>query len=127
MIFGIIGVVGDVGGQRLASPRAFEQVHPKDPSERRLWQSLLGWVQRHLAADDLAVMDAGVRLADVQAAELEVICCAWRPTSRLAATGPCLYAGKAANRSTARRFARWSAATRARPSPPPLPIRWKSK
>jgi len=71
VIFGVIGVVGQIGGQRLACPLAFERVHPKDPSEGRLWQILLRWVHRHLAAEDVAVMDAGVKLADVQAAELE--------------------------------------------------------
>lgn len=71
VIFGIIGKVGKIGGQRLACPLAFERVHPKDPSESRLWQDLLRWAKRHLADDDLAVMDAGVRLADVQAAGLE--------------------------------------------------------
>jgi hypothetical protein len=70
VIFGVIGEVGEIGGQRIACPRAIERVHPKDPSEKRLWQSLLGWVQRHLAADEAAVMDAGVKLADVQAANL---------------------------------------------------------
>ena len=40
-------------------------------SESRLWQDLLYWAKRNLAEDDLAVMDAGVRLADVQAAGLE--------------------------------------------------------
>jgi hypothetical protein len=49
---------------------AFERVHPKDPSEKRLWQSLLHGVRRRLSADEVAVMDAGVRLADVQAAGL---------------------------------------------------------
>jgi hypothetical protein len=71
VIFGVIGEVGQIGGQRLACPLAFERVHPKDPRERRLWQDLLRWAQRHLAADDVAVMDAGVKLADVQAAGLE--------------------------------------------------------
>jgi len=71
VIFGLIGEVGEVGGQRLACPLAFERVHPKDTRESRLWQDLLRWAKRHLADDDLAVMDAGVRLADVQAAELE--------------------------------------------------------
>jgi hypothetical protein len=71
VIFGIVGVVGEVGDQRLACPLAFERVHPKDTRESRLWQDLLRWAKRHLADDDLAVMDAGVRLADVQAAELE--------------------------------------------------------
>jgi hypothetical protein len=68
VIFGVIGVVGQIGDQRLACPRAFERVHPKDSRESRLWQDLLQWVKRHLAADEVAVMDAGVKLADVQAA-----------------------------------------------------------
>jgi len=71
VIFGVIGEVGQIGGQRLACPLAFERVHPKDPSESRLWQGLLRWAQRHLTADDVAVMDAGVKLADVLAAELD--------------------------------------------------------
>jgi hypothetical protein len=71
VIFGVIGEVGEIGGQRLACPLAFERMHPKDPSESRLWQDLLHWVQRHLADDDIAVMDAGVKLANVQAAGLE--------------------------------------------------------
>lgn len=70
VIFGVIGEVGDIGGQRLACPLAFERVHPIDPSEKRLWQSLLHWVRRRLSADEVAVMDAGVKLADVQAAGL---------------------------------------------------------
>ena len=34
VIFGVIGEVGQIGGQRLACPLAFERVHPKDPSEQ---------------------------------------------------------------------------------------------
>jgi hypothetical protein len=70
VIFGMIGEVGHIGGQRLACPLAFERVHPQNPSESRLWQALLGWARRHLASDDVAVMDAGVKLADVHAAGL---------------------------------------------------------
>ncbi len=44
VIFGVIGEVGEIGGQRLACPRAFERVHPKALSEKRLWQSHLDWV-----------------------------------------------------------------------------------
>ena len=71
VIFGVIGVVGQIGDQRLACPLAFERVHPKDTRESRLWQDLLHWIKRHLAADDVAVMDAGVKLAEVQAAGVE--------------------------------------------------------
>ncbi len=71
VIFGVIGVVGQIGDQRLACPLAFERVHPKEPGESRLWQDLLHWIKRHLAADEVAIMDAGVKLADVQAAGIE--------------------------------------------------------
>jgi len=37
VIFGIVGQVGEIGGQRLALPRAFERVSPQDP--RSLSQS----------------------------------------------------------------------------------------
>jgi hypothetical protein len=71
VIFGIVGVVGEIGEQRLACPLAFERVHPNDPRESRLWQDLLQWVKRHLGIKDVAVMDAGVRLAEVHSAGLE--------------------------------------------------------
>jgi hypothetical protein len=71
VIFGVIGEVGQIGGQRLACPLAFERVSSKDPSESRLWQALLRWVRRHLTPEDVAVMDAGVKLAEVQAVGLE--------------------------------------------------------
>lgn len=68
VIFGIIGEVGEIGNQRLACPLAFERVHPADTRESRLWQDLLRWVKRYLSEEDVAVIDAGVKLADVQAA-----------------------------------------------------------
>ena len=71
VIFGVVGVVGQLGDQRLACPLAFERVHPKDTRESRLWQDLLRWIKHHLGADDVAVMDAGVKLADVQAVGVE--------------------------------------------------------
>lgn len=71
VIFGVVGVTGQLGDQRLACPLAFERVHPTDMRESRLWQDLLRWVKRCLAADEVAVMDAGVKLAEVQAAGVE--------------------------------------------------------
>lgn len=68
VIFGVVGVVGEIGGQRLACPLAFERVHPKDPSESRLWDELLRWAERHLSDEDVAIMDAGVKLVDIHAA-----------------------------------------------------------
>jgi hypothetical protein len=94
VIFGVIGKVGEIGGQRIACPLAFERVHPKDPSETRLWHDLLRWVHRHLAPDEVAVMDAGVKLAEVHHAALEryVLRLATNFTARRNQPAP--YAGK---------------------------------
>ncbi len=71
VIFGIVGEVGEMNGQRLALPRAFERVHPKDPREGRLWQDLLKHVRKGLGEDEIAVVDAGVKLSDLYAAHIE--------------------------------------------------------
>jgi len=68
VIFGIIGEVGEIGGQRLACPRAFERVHPKDPRETRLWCELLRHVGRSLAEDEVIAVDAGIKVSDLQEA-----------------------------------------------------------
>jgi hypothetical protein len=70
VVFGIIGEVGEIGGQRIACPRAFERVHPKDPSEKRLWAEQLRHVGRTLAEDELVVVDAGVKIGDLQQAQI---------------------------------------------------------
>lgn len=71
VIFGICGAVGEVNGQRMALPRMFERVHPKDPSEAPLWVQLLKKVKKGLQEDEIAVMDAGVKISDLQEAGLE--------------------------------------------------------
>lgn len=68
VIFGIVGQVGEIAGQRLALPLAFERVSPKDPRESRLWDTLLGQLSRSLAEDEVLVVDAGVKISDLQAA-----------------------------------------------------------
>jgi hypothetical protein len=93
VIFGVIGELGEIGGQRIACPLALERVAPKDPSEVRLWHDLLLWL-RHLAPDEVAVMDAGVKLADVQAAKL--VCYVLRLATNFTARRkwPLSYSGK---------------------------------
>lgn len=71
VIFGISAEVGELSGQRIALPRAFERVHPKDPSEARLWEEMLKHVKKGLQEDEIAVIDAGVKIADLQEAGLE--------------------------------------------------------
>jgi hypothetical protein len=71
VIFGVVGKVGEINGQRIALPQAFERVHPKDPSEKRLWRIILKNVKKTLSADEIVVVDAGVKVSDLQEAEIE--------------------------------------------------------
>lgn len=71
VIFGIVGIVGEIGGQRVACPRSFERVHPKNPSEKRLWEEVLRHVERNLAEDEILAVDAGVKISNLQAAKID--------------------------------------------------------
>lgn len=71
VIFGVVGKVGEINGQRLALPQVFERVHPKDPSEKRLWRNILKNIKKTLSADEIVVVDAGVKVSDLQEAEIE--------------------------------------------------------
>ncbi|MCJ7433326.1 MAG: hypothetical protein MUO77_07555 [Anaerolineales bacterium] len=66
VIFGITGQVGELNEQRIALPRNFERVHPKDPREDRLWREMLKQVKKTMAKDEIAVLDAGVKLSLLQ-------------------------------------------------------------
>lgn len=68
VIVGIVGEVGEINGQRLALPRAFERVHPKDNSEKRLWEEMLKNAQKGLKPDEIAAIDAGMKISDLQEA-----------------------------------------------------------
>jgi hypothetical protein len=71
VIFGIVGEVGEINGQRLALPRAFERVHPKDHSEKHLWQTMLKNAKKGLKLDEIAVIDAGMKISDLQEAGID--------------------------------------------------------
>jgi len=70
VIFGITGEVGEINGQRIALPRAFERAHPKDTSETRLWQEILKNAEKGLQEDEILVVDAGVKIRDLQEAKI---------------------------------------------------------
>jgi hypothetical protein len=71
VIFGIIGEVGELNGQRIALPRAFERVDAKDTSEKCLWQMTLKKVKESLQEDEIAVIDAGVKISALQEAGIK--------------------------------------------------------
>lgn len=70
VIIGVVGVTGNLHGQRLAVPREFLRVKLNDPSAKGLQIALLKQVRRKLADDEAAVMDAGFKLKAVQQAEI---------------------------------------------------------
>ncbi len=51
-------------------PQAFERVHPKDPSEVRLWHDIFKNINKTLCADEILVVDAEVKVRDLQKAGL---------------------------------------------------------
>lgn len=71
VIFGVVGKVGEINGQRIALPQAFERVHPKDPSEAQLWRDILKNIDKTLCADEIVVVDAGVKVRNLQEAGLK--------------------------------------------------------
>jgi hypothetical protein len=70
VIFGVVGEVVEIGGQRLACPITFERVHPKDHSERRLWHDLLHHLGCNLDVDEVLVVDAGVKISNLHEADV---------------------------------------------------------
>jgi len=68
VIFGVVGKVGEINGQRIALPQAFERVHPIEASEARLWRIILKNINKTLAPDEIVVVDAGVKVRDLQKA-----------------------------------------------------------
>ncbi len=71
VIMGIIGEVGEINGQRIALPHAFERVHPKDTSEARLWAVMLRYAKKNLQDDEILVVDAGIKIGDLQEAGIK--------------------------------------------------------
>ena len=71
VIIGMTGVAGSLNGQRLAVPRDFLRITPKDPGEKSLQIKLLKQVSKKLAEKEAAVIDAGFKLKAVQEAGLK--------------------------------------------------------
>jgi len=63
---GLVGEVGELNGQRLALLRRIERAHGKEVTEPCLWKTLLPSVAKALKSDEIAVMDAGVKIEAVQ-------------------------------------------------------------
>ena len=65
---GLMGEVGEMNGQRLALLRRIERSNGTEVSEPSLWKTLLPKVAKELKRDEVAVIDAGVKIRAVQEA-----------------------------------------------------------
>ena len=67
---GLMGEVGEMNGQRLVLLRRIERANGTEVSESSLWKILLPIVAKELKSDEIAVIDAGVKIGAVQKAEI---------------------------------------------------------
>ena len=68
--FALVAEVGQVDGHRLPLLRKIIRAHPKAMSQDKLKESVLTWLSRNLADDEIAIHDAGAYISDMQAAGL---------------------------------------------------------
>lgn len=64
--FGLVCDVGEIEGQRIPLLRRIIRTNQKDKSETRLKADTLRWVKQHLDDNEVAIIDAGVELSDMQ-------------------------------------------------------------
>ena len=68
--FGVICQVGQVDGQRVPLLRQLIRTSQQDRSEARLKADTLRWVKHHLEEGEIAIIDAGVEIRDMQAIKM---------------------------------------------------------
>ena len=67
---GVVCQVGQVGGQRIPLLRHIIRTSQKDRSEALLKADTLRWVKHHLDENEVAIIDAGVEISDMQTIEM---------------------------------------------------------
>jgi len=68
---GVVVRIGQVGLQRVPLLKSLVRTDPKKPSDSDLMSRLLQQVGRELAADEVALFDAGFKVAALQAAQIK--------------------------------------------------------
>ena len=64
--FGVVCQVGQVAGQRIPLLRQIIRTSKADRSEAKLKSDTLRWVRHHLDENEVAIVDAGVEISDMQ-------------------------------------------------------------
>jgi len=68
IIMGVVGLIGQVGSQRMALPEHFVRVDASDPREATLQTRLIEQVIDLLGDDEVIVVDAGFKISQLHAA-----------------------------------------------------------
>ncbi len=71
VVFGVVVWVGQIGEQRVPLLKALVRAKQQDPSEAVLTDKLLKQVGQQLQPDEVALFDAGFKLAALQAAQIK--------------------------------------------------------
>ena len=69
--FGVVVRIGQMGLQRVPLLKRLVRTEPDDPSDAKLVEQLLHQVGQDLAPDEVALFDAGFKMAALQAAQIE--------------------------------------------------------
>lgn len=69
--FGVVVWVGQIGSQRIPLLKGLVRADQADPSEATLTRKLLAQVGQQLQPDEIALFDAGFKLAALQAAQIK--------------------------------------------------------
>lgn len=64
--FGLICEVGEIERERIPLLRRIIRMDAKDKSEKKLKEDTLEWVKHHLGEQEVAIIDAGVEISDMQ-------------------------------------------------------------
>lgn len=69
--FGIVVRVGMMEGQRIPLLKKLIRIEGEEMTDAQLKRNTLTWVGKHLRPDEVAVMDAGVHISDIKAANIQ--------------------------------------------------------
>jgi hypothetical protein len=92
--FGVVVRIGQLGWQRVPLLKSLVRTDPADPSDTKLVVRLLDQVGQQLASDEVALFDAGFKLAALQAAQIERGVVRWAANVTARRNYPAAYQGR---------------------------------
>ena len=71
VVFGVVVWVGQIGSQRVPLLKRLIRAEEEEPTDAKLMDKVLHQLGRSLQPDEIAIFDAGFKLAALQAAQIE--------------------------------------------------------